>query len=160
MAWWLPTPTWSAPDPRGSPSKDGTRLPARLLAQDSGQDLAALAVNATDLATIELGESRSLQPGQWVVALGHPWGVVGAATAGVVIGFGQGLQGTPPGGQDWIEANLHLRPGYSGGPLIDTDGRLVGINTIMTGPQVGLAVPVHRAKAFLCRALGASLAAA
>ena len=67
--------------------QDGSTFPARLLAHDESHDLAALSVDATGLPTIGPGESKSLQPGQWVVALGHPWGVVGAATAGVVIGM-------------------------------------------------------------------------
>ena len=75
---------------------DGTTRPARLLAHDTSRDLAALMVEATDLPAIELGESRSLQPGQWVLALGHPWGVSGSVTAGVIIGVGSGLPEMPP----------------------------------------------------------------
>jgi S1-C subfamily serine protease len=57
-------------------------------------------------------------------------------------------------GREWIAVSLHLRPGHSGGPLVDVQGRLVGINTMMAGPEVGLAVPVHVVKTFLRRALG------
>ena len=134
--------------------RDGRRLPASLLAHDSSRDLAALSVDATGLATVGLGSSRDLQPGQWVLALGHPWGILGAVTAGVVIGMGPEREDDPQTGQDWIEVSLHLRPGYSGGPLADIHGRLVGINTMMTGPDVGVAIPVHAAKAFLKRNLG------
>jgi serine protease Do len=133
---------------------DGRTLPARLLAHDAQLDLAALAVEATDLPTIELGRSKRLQPGQWVLALGHPWGVPGAATAGVVIGLGPHPEGILPR-RDLIQVNLPLRPGHSGGPLVDARGRLVGINAMMNGPEVGLAVPVHEAKRFLRRALSA-----
>ena len=72
----------------------GETLPARLLAQDPENDLAALSVDAKefDLAAIPLGQSRSLQPGQWVTAMGHPWGVPGAATSGAVIGWGSDLR--------------------------------------------------------------------
>jgi serine protease Do len=131
----------------------GRTLPARVLAHDARLDLAALAVEATGLPTIELGRSRRLQPGQWVLALGHPWGVPGAVTAGVVIGLGPHPEGILPR-RDLIQVNLPLRPGHSGGPLVDARGRLVGINTMMNGPEVGLAVPVHEAKLFLRRALG------
>ena len=55
--------------------------------------------------------------------------------------------------------SLRLRPGYSGGPLIDGQGRLVGVNTMMTGPEVGMAVPVHEIKAFLRRELGSAVPA-
>src|SRR3972149_3345218 len=93
----------------------GRRLQARILAQDRELDLAALVVEAQDLPTIEVGDSRELRPGSWVVAFGHPWGVESAATAG---------------------------------------GGLVGINTVMAGPDVGLAVPVQEVKSFLKRRLG------
>ncbi len=132
---------------------DGQTLPARLLAHSRSLDLAALAVEAGGLPTIELGNSRQLLPGQWVLAVGHPWGVIGAVTAGVVINTG-----VPPEMQasrrPLIQVDLPLRPGYSGGPLVDVQGRLVGINTMMAGPEVGLAVPVHEVKAFLRQALG------
>lgn len=128
-------------------------LPARLLAHDRNRDLAALGVEAADLPTIELGNSKCLQPGQWVLALGHPWGVAGAVTAGIVTGVGAHLPEMPLSEREWIAVSLHLRPGHSGGPLVDAKGRLVGINTIMAGPDVGLAVPVHAVKAFLRQAL-------
>jgi serine protease Do len=132
---------------------DGTTRAARILAYDSNIDVAALSVEASHLPTINLGESRRLQPGQWVVALGHPWGVSGAATAGVVIGVGADLPEVPQSNREWIAVSLHLRPGHSGGPLVDAQGRLVGINTMMVGLEVGMAVPVHVVKAFLKQAL-------
>jgi serine protease Do len=132
---------------------DGRTMPARLLAHDAGLDLAALKVDASDLPTIELGRSTRLQPGQWVMALGHPWGVSGAVTAGVIIGLGPHPEGIMSR-RHLIQINLPLRPGHSGGPLVDARARLVGINTMMNGPEVGLAVPVHEAKRFLQRALG------
>lgn len=133
---------------------DGRTLGTWLLAHDAARDLAALAVDAHGLPTVELGDSRHLQPGQWVFALGHPWGVAGAATAGVVIGVGMDYPGIRPSNQEWVAVNLPLRPGNSGGPLTDVYGRLVAINTIVIGPDIGLAVPVHVAKAFLRETLG------
>jgi len=137
---------------------DGSTHPARLLARDTGQDLAALSVDITGdadgLTPVVLGDSRDLEPGQWVMALGHPWGVAGGATGGAVIGFGDDLPETPSQGREWIAVGLCLRPGHSGGPLVDAQGRLVGICTMMAGPQVGMAVPVHTAKEFLRRELG------
>ena len=131
---------------------DGRTAPARVLAHDKVLDLAALRVDAADLPTIELGDSQGLQPGEWVLALGHPWGVAGAATAGVVIGMGPPPEMAMPG-RELIHVGLHLRPGHSGGPLVDTSGRLVGINTMMAGPDVGMVVPVHVVKGFLRQAL-------
>jgi serine protease Do len=132
---------------------DGRILPARVLTADSNRDLAALSVEANNLATITLGESKQLQPGQWVLALGHPWGVLGAATAGIVINTGTPPE-MPADRGEFIQVGLHLRPGHSGGPLVDVQGRLVGINTMITGPEVGLAVPVHAVKHFLHQTLG------
>ena len=117
---------------------DGRALPARVLASDASLDLAALAVDANDLPTIEIGESRRLQPGQLVLALGHPWGIVSAATAGAVVGVGSEWPEMQPSKREWIVVSLNLRPGNSGGPLVDGRSRLVGINTVMTGPEVGI----------------------
>ena len=132
---------------------DGRRAAARLLARSRDLDLAALSIELSDLPVIELGDSAALQPGHWVMAFGHPWGVEGAATAGVVIGQGAELSDRPGFGGDWLAVSLHYRPGHSGGPLVDCAGRLVGINTVMVGSDVGLAVPVHEVKGFLKRSL-------
>ena len=137
---------------------DGTRLAARVLAHDRHLDVAALSVAETGLPSIELGDSRTLQPGQWVTALGHPWGIHAAATGGVVIGVGPDLTEMllemPPDDRELIVVGLQLRPGYSGGPLVDDQGRLVGLNTMMVGPEVGVAVPVQVVKKFLRERLG------
>ena len=127
---------------------DGRSYPGRVLAIDEKRDLAAVSVNADNLPTIELGNGRQLQAGSWVVALGHPWGITGATTAGMVIAVGRPPEGHRYGG-DLIQVGLHLRPGHSGGPMIDSAGRLVGINTMIAGPDVGLAVPIHIVKHFL-----------
>jgi serine protease Do len=132
---------------------DGREIPARILAADTKYDLAALSVEAEGLRTIPLGSSHRLKAGEWVLALGHPWGVAGAATAGVVIGKGIPLE-MPRQSAPLIQVSLHLRPGHSGGPLLDSAGRLVGINTMMAGPDVGLAIPVETAVAFLKEKLG------
>jgi S1-C subfamily serine protease len=132
---------------------DGRRLPARLLAADPDRDLAALSVDASDLPTIEIGDSRTVRPGQWVMAVGHPWGIQGSVTSGVVIGSGDSLPEMRPG-RDWIALSLHMRPGHSGGPLVDSAARLIGINTLITGPDVGFAIPVQTVKSFLKEALG------
>jgi S1-C subfamily serine protease len=72
----------------------------------------------------------------------------------VVIGLGSEWPNAPGYGHEWIAVNLPLRPGNSGGPLADVRGRLLGINTMVTGPDIGFAVPVHVAKAFLRDWLG------
>ena len=80
----------------GSPTivlRDGSEHSARILAHDAEQDIAALSIDASDLKPMALGESAKVRPGEWVVAIGHPWGVRDAATAGVVIGVGSGWPG-------------------------------------------------------------------
>lgn len=131
---------------------DGRKLPARILARSSELDLAALTVRARRLPTIELGQSEDLRPGQWVLAMGNPGGTVGAVTTGIVIDVGVPHE-LPALSREVIQVNLPLRPGYSGGPLVDVQGRLVGINTLMAGPEAGFAVPVHEVKRFLRESL-------
>jgi serine protease Do len=130
---------------------DGRSLPAQLLAYDEAADLAAFKVEDEVLPAIALADSGSLRSGELVVALGDPWGVPGAATAGIVIGVGAEWPEMAESGREWVMANLHLRPGNSGGPLINARGSLVGINTMMTGPDIGVAIPTHLIHTFLER---------
>ena len=142
---------------------DGRTLPARLIASAPEHDLAALRIDAQGLTPVALGDSQQLQAGELVLALGFPWGVTGGATVGSVLGTGAQLQEISTRGaapqrpnnpaREWLAASLHLRPGHSGGPMVDVQGRLVGINTLMNGPDVGVAIPVHVAKAFLGQVL-------
>lgn len=134
---------------------DGRTFPSQLLAYDESVDLAALYIAANQLPTIELGHSSQLKTGDWVIAVGHPWGVVGAAAAGTVIAMGQPLEQNGYLGE-LVQLGIQLRPGHSGGPLVDGNGRLVGINTMISGPQVGLAIPVDMAKKFLKEKLGSA----
>ena len=131
---------------------DGRVMDARVVAVSKEYDLAALVVEARDLPAIPLGDSRKVVPGEIVLAVGHPWGRVGAATSGIAIG----LESHEGSEREWLAVNMQLRPGNSGGPLLDREGRLIGINTIMSGPNVGLAVPSHVAKSFLNRELKAA----
>ena len=128
---------------------DGKTLPAEVLGIDRENDLAALRVEGKDLLAAEVGNSRELISGQMVIALGHPWGITGAVTSGMVVSLGSNLAGMPGGDRELIAISLHLRPGYSGGPLIDDQGRVVGVNVMMAGPEVGLAIPSHVVEEFL-----------
>ncbi|HSB90051.1 MAG TPA: trypsin-like peptidase domain-containing protein [Anaerolineales bacterium] len=128
---------------------DGQEAEAETEALDQTLDLAALRVDVQHLHPIARGDARRLRPGEWVYALGHPWGVQGAATGGVVIGMGSDLPEVGDRERDWLLVGLHLRPGHSGGPMIDASGCLVGLNTMMTGPDVGAAVPIHVVEAFV-----------
>jgi S1-C subfamily serine protease len=141
----------------------GAVVAARLLAKDDGLDVAVLQIETPDgelpeLHPIELGDSLALRPGQWVMAMGYSWGVAGAAAGGIVIGAGPDLPESPGIGRDWIAVDLSLRPGYSGGPLVDHQGRLIGMSTMMAGLDVGMAVPAHVIKEFVKEAIGGGTA--
>lgn len=137
--------------------QDGRVLNAQVIARDDERDLAALAIEANGLPTIQVGSARKLQAGQWVFAVGHPWGVANAATGGVVISTGRSISELPKA--EWVVVDLKLRPGNSGGPLVDVAGRMVGVNTIMTGILGGAAVSVESTKDFLKRNIGDGAAA-
>lgn len=132
----------------------GESLPATVIATDESLDLAALSVEASGLPTITAGNSKQLRPGDWVFAMGYPWGIAGGSTGGVVIGMGADFPELPRTNREWIALSLHLRPGHSGGPLLDDELRLVGVNTMITGPDVGFAIPVHVVKRFLKERIG------
>ena len=136
----------------------GEELPARLLAYNEQLDLAALSIDVSLLdggqfVALPLADGRRLTAGSLVVALGHPWGVVGAATAGMVIGVGRPLEPLPYHGE-LIQVGLQLRPGHSGGPMLNAEGDLVGINTMIAGPHVGFAIPANTVRRFLKENLG------
>ena len=135
---------------------DGRKLPVQVIAIDVQHDLAALSIDANDLSTIEIGDSQAVRAGDWVMAMGHPWGVKDSLTAGVVISVGTDLPEMHTG-REWLALDLRLRPGHSGGPLVDVNGKIIGINTLITGPEVGFAVPVETVKTFLKDNLGAKV---
>lgn len=124
---------------------DGRELDARVVASDSAADVAVLSVEADDLAAVEVGDARDLRVGELVFALGYPWGITDTVTSGIVIGVGDDWDVTPPGQvpREWLVVNMRLRPGNSGGPIVDSRGRLVGLSTIMAGLDMGMAVPSH-----------------
>jgi serine protease Do len=124
----------------------GRAVQARLLARDPERDLAALAVDAHDLALAEIGDSDSLRVGQLVVAVGNPMGLAGAVTAGLIHAIGP----QRPAGPNLIQADLRLAPGNSGGPLADARGRVIGINAMIAG-GLALAVPSSSVARFLAK---------
>jgi S1-C subfamily serine protease len=126
---------------------DNRRVVASLVAYDEKHDLAALEIHADNLAPIRIGDSSLVKPGDYMMALGHPWGMVDALTAGVVIGQGENLPEME--GREWIALDMKMRPGHSGGALFNTSGELMGVNTLIRGPEVSFAVPVNRARAFM-----------
>ena len=119
---------------------DGRKLPARIVARDPRNDLAVLKVEATGLTAAVAGDARGLRVGELVLAVGHPFGLRCAVSAGVV-SAALGQLG-PDGGRELIRADVLLGPGNSGGPLVDARGRVVGINAMVAG-GMALAVPSH-----------------
>jgi serine protease Do len=126
---------------------DGRELPGTLLARDARRDLAALQIEASNLPAATFADSNKLRVGELVMAIGNPMGFVGALTTGVVHALGH-LPGF--GAQAWVLANVRLAPGNSGGPLADSYGRVVGINTMIVN-GLGAAVPANAVTTFLHR---------
>ncbi len=124
---------------------DGRTYRAEVKAKDAGRDLALLKVDASGLPNVAFGDSGALRVGQLVVAVGNPLGFLGAVTTGVVHAVGpvQGLGPTP-----WVQSDLQLAPGNSGGPLADAMGQLVGINSMLTG-RLALALPANAVRRFV-----------
>jgi S1-C subfamily serine protease len=122
---------------------DWHEAPFELVGRDPLSDLAVLRVAATGLEQVELGNADTLRVGQLVVAVGNPHGFAGSVTAGVVSALGRSL---PSGGrvvENVIQTDAALNPGNSGGALVDSKARLVGVNTALAGIGLGLAVPVN-----------------
>jgi serine protease Do len=128
---------------------DGRTAPATVIHADTHSDLALLSVPLCDLHAVELRSETLPMPGEFVTALGFAGGIKTNATSGVVVGTGADLPELAATGREWIAASLRLRPGHSGGPLLDCQGRVIGINTLMAGPDVGAAIPAHHIARFL-----------
>jgi serine protease Do len=118
----------------------GLRWPARIIERDRERDLALLHVSAASFEPAWVGDSDSLRSGQIVLAIGHPLGITGAVTLGTIHASGRQ--------QKWIQADVRLAPGNSGGILADAAGRAIGINT-MIFHGIGLAVPSNEVNRFV-----------
>lgn len=124
---------------------DGRTFEATVVARDPQRDLAVFTVEASDLPSAPVGDSSALHVGELVFAVGNPRGIVGALTIGIIhaLNPGDGAYG-----QGWIQADIHLAPGNSGGPLADAQGRVVGINSMVAG-GLAFAVPSNAVERFL-----------
>jgi serine protease Do len=125
---------------------DGTVLPAKVIGRDSRSDLAVLRVKAGHaLPFINLGDSSNVEPGQWVVAVGNPFGLGGTVTAGIVSARGRDIGEGPY--DSFIQIDAPINPGNSGGPLFTQDGKVVGVNSAIISPSgggsvgIGFAIP-------------------
>ena len=126
--------------------KDGEEYAAELIGTDPGTDIALIKIDADiDLPVLELGDSEDLKIGQWVLAIGNPFGLDHTVTAGIVSAKGRVIGAGAY--DDFIQTDASINPGNSGGPLIDMEGRVIGINTAIVagGDGIGFAIPASMA---------------
>jgi serine protease Do len=123
---------------------DGRSVPGRLVARDERRDLAAVGLPDSEPIAAQRVDARGLRPGEILVALGHPLGVANAVSLGIVHRVPNGAAG--PAG--WLQADIRLAPGNSGGPVADARGRVAGLNTMVLG-GLGVAVPSHVVEEFV-----------
>ena len=127
--------------------RDGRFLPARLVGRDPATDLAVVKVEATGLVAAKFADSDTTRVGEWVVAIGSPFGLGYTVTTGVLSARGRGGLGMNAI-EDYLQTDASINPGNSGGPLCDLEGRVVGINSMIVGKGsgIGFAVPSNIAR--------------
>lgn len=126
---------------------DGRTFEARVGARSPELDLAVLHVAASDLPVAAVGDSTKLRVGELVFAIGHPWGQPWVVTAGIVSGLGE----VPVRGDRtalYIRSDVRLAPGNSGGPLLNASGEVIGINAMVFGGDLAVAIPSHVASSW------------
>lgn len=129
---------------------NGDEYKAELIGRDPKTDLAIIKIDkAENLVPLELGDSDSLEVGSWVVAIGSPFGLEQTVTAGIVSAKGRIIGSGPY--DDFIQTDASINPGNSGGPLVDMNGKVIGINTaiIASGQGIGFAIPTSLAKGII-----------
>ena len=132
---------------------DGQRLKAEIIGKDSKIDLAVLRVKPEKpLKAVPFGDSDKMRPGDWVMAIGNPFGVGGSVTAGIVSARGRNIESGPY--DNYIQTDASINKGNSGGPLFNMNGEVIGINTAILSPTggsvgIGFAVPAATATAVI-----------
>jgi len=136
---------------------DQSRYKAKVLMRDRAHDLALIQIDAKKKLSsfLKLGDSDGLQVGQKVLAIGNPFGLAGTLTTGIVSSLHRKIQSEDRGDlEDMIQTDASINSGNSGGPLLDSQGNVIGINTAIYGPNggsvgIGFAMPINRAKEML-----------
>jgi serine protease Do len=128
---------------------DGRKVDATLVGADAKTDLALIKVPGGDLPYVQFGDSDGARVGDWVLAIGNPFGLGGTATAGIVSARGRDIQSGPY--DDYLQIDASINFGNSGGPVFDTAGRVVGVTTAIFSPNggnvgIGFAIPANQAR--------------
>src|SRR5467141_848519 len=131
-------------------TKDNRRLKAKLIGRDPETDIAVLQIPSGNLTAVPMGDSDRLQVGDFVLAVGNPFGLGQTVTSGIVSALGRSGLGIE-GYEDFIQTDASINPGNSGGPLVNLYGQVVGINTAILAPGggnigIGFAVPINMAR--------------
>ncbi len=131
-------------------TKDNRRFPAKLIGRDAETDVAVLQIATQNLTAVPMGDSDRLQVGDFVLAIGNPFGLGQTVTSGIVSALGRSGLGIE-GYEDFIQTDASINPGNSGGPLVNLNGQVVGINTAILAPGggnigIGFAVPISMAR--------------
>ncbi|HOU32509.1 MAG TPA: DegQ family serine endoprotease [Synergistaceae bacterium] len=126
----------------------GKEYPAKLVGRDPTFDLAVVKIDAKDLPVLSLGDSDKLEVGEWVAAIGNPFGLEHTITVGVISAKNRNIRAKDVNFQGFLQTDAAINPGNSGGPLLDLSGKVVGINTaiIPYAQGIGFAIPVNMAK--------------
>ena len=132
---------------------DGREFDATIVGTDAETEIAVIKIDATGLPTLTLGDSDTLRVGEWVLAIGNPFGLSHSVTAGIVSARGRSDVGLREGGliADFIQTDAAINPGNSGGPLLNLDGQVVGLNTAILSRSggymgIGFAIPINMVK--------------
>ena len=131
--------------------KDGRTFKGKVMGDDPVTDVAVVKIQANNLPTVTLGNSNSLKPGEWAIAIGNPLGLDNTVTEGIVSATGRSSAqvGIPDERVNFIQTDAAINPGNSGGPLLNAEGEVIGINTaIIQGTQgLGFSIPINTARA-------------